>query len=248
MKSVQDVRATIGDIPYMTLEQAESMTRHIANNNISSILELGFFHGASTCYMANAISDRADGHIIAVDRERARDELDPTVETLLGKMGLRDRVTVHYEPNSYIWRLMKLLEKHSEPAFDMCYLDGAHNWFVDGFAFFLADRLLKPGGWLIMDDLNWRYIDSPSFKNSKTLAAMPRDEAESYQMRKIFELLVQRQPGYGNFSEDNNWGFAQKLTNGEPGPIRIETKLVIQERRVGLGEALIKLGRRLGMR
>lgn len=247
MKSVADVRETIGNIPYMTLEQAESMTRHVVNHKIRSILELGFFHGVSTCYMANAISDFEGGRIVAIDRERARD-MTPNVEGLLSSLGLRDRVTVFYEPNSYIWRLMKLLEEHPEPAFDMCYLDGAHNWFVDGFAFFLADRLLKPGGWLIMDDLNWRYIDSPSFKNSETLANMPSEEAECYQMRKIFELLVQRQPGYGNFREDANWGFAQKLTDAGSGPARIQTKVVIQERRVGLGEALIKLGRRLGIR
>ena len=248
MKSVQQVRASIGNIPYMTLEQAELMTRHIADNKIHSILELGFFHGASTCYMANAISKYADGHVVAIDRERARDDLEPNIETLLSKLDLLDRVSIHYEPNSYIWRLMKLLELHPEPIFDMCYLDGAHNWFVDGFAFFLVDRLLKPGGWLILDDLNWRYADSPSFKNSPTLANMPSDEAECYQIRKIYELLVQRQPGYGNFREDANWGFAQKLADQTSGPARVETKIVYQDRRIGLGEALIKLGKRLGMR
>ena len=107
---------------------------------------------------------------------------------------------------------------------------------------------MKPGGWIVFDDLNWRYVDSPAFRGSERLAEMPKDEAECYQIRKIFELLVQQQPGYGEFHEEGNWGIAKKISDSASGPPEIVTKTVIQERRVGLGEALVKLGRRLGMR
>jgi predicted O-methyltransferase YrrM len=246
LKPVSEIIDTIGRIPYMTPDQAEAMPQFIVDNRLSKVLELGIFHGASTCYIANAVSDREDGAVVSVDRAKSR-LLEPNVEQLLEKLGLRDRVTVHFEPNSYIWRLMKLLEEHEEPVFDLCYLDGAHNWFVDGFAFFLVDRLLKPGGWLIMDDLNWRYLDSPAYKGSETLANMDKEEAECRQLRKVWELLVQRQPGYGNFREENNWAFAQKIADFQSGAPRVETKIVVEERQVGLGAAMIKLGRRLGL-
>jgi hypothetical protein len=50
-------------------------------------------------------------------------------------------VNYYFEPTSYTWRMMKMLEEDEGPRFDLCYLDGAHSWFVDGFAFFLIDRL-----------------------------------------------------------------------------------------------------------
>lgn len=248
MKTVQEVVGIIGTIPYMTPEQAEEITKLIVDNQLSSVLELGFFHGASTCFIANAVSDLEGASVVCIDKDRAR-ALDPNVETLLEKLGLRELVDVHYEPNSYLWRLMKMLEKHQEPIFDLCYLDGAHNWFVDGFAFFLVDRLLKPGGWMVLDDLNWRYSDSPTFRGSKTLEEMPIDEAECFQIRKVFELLIQRQPGYANFKEDNknNWAYAQKLSSNAETP-ELRTVTVIEERRVGLGEALLKVGRRFARR
>ena len=32
-------------------------------------------------------------------------------------------------------------------------------WFI-GFAFFLVDRLLAPGGWMVFDDMDWTFASS----------------------------------------------------------------------------------------
>jgi len=253
MKTVDEVIEVIGKIPYMTREQAVRMTDLIRENRLERVLELGFYHGASTSFIANAVSGFANGSVVCIDKERAR-TMEPNVEGLLERLGLRDRARVHYEPTSYLWRLMKMLEEHPEPVFDLCYLDGAHNWFVDGFAFFLVDRLLKPGGWIILDDLNWRYEDSPTFRGSETLRNMPVEERECFQLRNVFELLIQRHPAYGKFREEGNWAYAQKLpgvsavAGAGVGAAQLKTLTVVKETKVGMGEALIKLGRRLGMR
>lgn len=247
MKSVEEVRKIIGDVPYMTNDQAQRMTNFIVEHKLKSVIELGFFHGASTCFMANAISGFDGAEIVAIDKERAK-TLDPNVENLLKELGLHDKLTVHYEPNSYLWRMMKMLEEDPTPRFDLCYLDGAHNWFVDGFAFFLVDKMLKPGGWIIMDDLEFRYDRSQGLRGTETLANMPQDEKECPQLRKVYELLVKTQPGYGNFREEDNWAFAQKISDSGSGPAQITTEVVIKEKHIGLGAALIKLGKRLGMR
>ena len=52
-------------------------------------------------------------------------------------------------------------EGNGAPRFDLVYLDGAKNWTIDGLAVVLAERLLRPGGWLLMDDLHWTYGDDP---------------------------------------------------------------------------------------
>jgi predicted O-methyltransferase YrrM len=184
-----DVRSLVGDLPHMTVKQAERITKFIADKQVETILELGFSHGVSTCYMAAVLSELGRGSIVTIDLERAR-EATPNIEELLDRIGESQRVKVFYEPTSYTWRMMRFLEEDTTPRFDFCYLDGAHSWFVDALAFFLVDRLLRPGGWIIFDDLDWTYATSPSLKESEEVRSMPLDEQTTSQVKKIYELLV----------------------------------------------------------
>ena len=67
------------------------------------------------------------------------------------------------EFSSYTWWLKEQVQARSdragnvEPAYDFVYLDGAKNWTIDGLAVVLIEKLLRPGGWLLMDDLPWTY-------------------------------------------------------------------------------------------
>src|SRR5205085_1807308 len=67
----------------------------------------------------------------------------------------------------YTWWLKEQVAARSdrdgncEPRFDFVYLDGAKNWTIDGLAVVLIEKLLRPGGWLLMDDLDWTYADDP---------------------------------------------------------------------------------------
>lgn len=54
---------------------------------------------------------------------------------------------------TYAWTLFDLMR--SGRRFDVVYLDGHHTFYVDLPAFVLADRLLEPGGWLLVDDIRW---------------------------------------------------------------------------------------------
>jgi len=132
---------------------------------------------------------------------------------LLDKFNLKDLVQVFYEPTSYTWRLMKLIEEDPTPSFDFCYLDGAHNWYVDGFAFFLVDKLLQNNAWIIFDDLNWTYNTSPSLKNTDRVKNLPEDERSVPQVKKVYDLLVRTHPNYGNSKIKGGWGYAQKLSH-----------------------------------
>jgi predicted O-methyltransferase YrrM len=194
----------------MTTEQGESITAHVLQQGASSLLELGFHHGVSTCYLAWALEELGQGHLTTIDRLRAKN-LSPNVEELLTRLGVRDRVTVYYEPTSYVWRLMKLLEAERRPTFDFCYIDGAHSWFVDGFAFYLVDQMLENGGWILFDDLNWTYAASPSLSGTPLVRSMPDDERTTPQIRQVYELLVKTHPSYGEFHEADGWAWARKI-------------------------------------
>jgi predicted O-methyltransferase YrrM len=222
------IKQIVGDLPHMTLPQAETITQFIAEQRCEHILELGFNYGVSTCYMAAALAEQGRGRITTIDLVRARNN-QPNVEQLLERVGERERVTVHYEPTSYNWRLMKFLEAEPQPRFDLCYLDGAHNWFVDGLAFLLVDRLLAPGGWIIFDDLDWTFATSPARKDSAAVQAMPEDERTTPQVRKIYELLVKPHPDYHNFRTQDNWAFVQKRPDSELRSVSGQREIIIEQ-------------------
>jgi predicted O-methyltransferase YrrM len=229
----------------MSFEQAQVICDVIAENKFRHILELGFRHGVSTCYMAAALDDLGAGEITTIDLLGAK-EAQPNIDALLGDLGLAHLVDVYYEPTSYIWRLMKLLEADDAPRFDFCYIDGAHDWATDGFAFFLVDRLLKPGGLIIFDDMDWTYESSPTLKRTEQVRVMPDEEKKTQQVRKVYDLLVKTHPAYGDFMIKDGWGYARKVSAESlttPAEVRRET--VYEKQYVGVGGAALKILRRL---
>ena len=158
-------------------------------------MELGFAHGVSSCYIAGILDEMKTSHLTTIDLEIAK-KREPNIEYLTKKLGLSSYITIYYEPKSRIWRLMKLIEQHPQPI-DFCFIYGAH-WYTDGFAFFLIDKLLRHGGWILFDDINWPFDTSPSLKNSEKVQNMPYDEQETAQIGKVFELLVKPHPQYHN--------------------------------------------------
>lgn len=206
-----EIRAKVDGIPHMGATQAKVITDVILKNQFRNILELGFRHGVSTCYMAGALEELGGGKITTIDLLSARDA-EPNIDQLLGSLGLSKFATVFYEPTSYTWRLMKMLEEDPSPRFDFCYIDGAHDWFTDGFAFFLVDRLLEPGGLIIFDDLDWTFESSPTLKDTERVKKMPQDEKGIPQVSKVFELLVRPHPSYGEFTKKDGWAYARKIS------------------------------------
>ncbi len=235
---IEQVHRRLSGIPHMSEQQAETMTEFILREKPKSIIELGFFHGVSTCYMAAALDELSEGKITTIDLESAR-KREPNIENLLSELGLRERVDVYYEPTSYLWRLMKLIEDDPTPRYDLCYLDGAHSWNTDGFAFYLVDRLLKPGGWIIFDDIDWSYEKSPALKDTVRVQKMPPDERSALQVRKIYELLVKPHPAYSDFSVKDGWAYAKKINNGDTlQPTEVRQEIIYQKERYGLGAYL----------
>lgn len=97
--------------------------------------------------------------------------------------------------DSYNWSLMRLLESHAEPMFDYVFIDGGHSWPLDALAFLLADRLLKPGGYVDFDDYDWTFAQSPTM-NPRAYPAVrksfTREQLETPQIERVVELLVRR--------------------------------------------------------
>jgi hypothetical protein len=123
---------------------------------------------------------------------------------------VRDRfagmpVRVHWYGNtqkyndSYNWSLLQLITaQQGRPLFDYCFLDGAHTVAVDALNFFLADRLLRVGGYMDFDDYNWRLRGSSLDPQRVAAVAMQytEEQIDAQQVKMIVDELVRRDPRY----------------------------------------------------
>lgn len=197
-------------LPYMTPRMASRLDRLISAYRLRYCLELGFYHGVSSAYIAWILRKNGGGLLTTVDLARVR-SLKPNIETILRQLDLGRYVKIYYEERSYTWWLMKMLDAGYSCCFDFCYLDGGHTWDNTGFAFFLVTKLLKPGGWLLFDDLDWTLSSMQTdSKNAEWLRKRPPEEIHTRQIRKVWELLVKPHPDFGEFLEEGQWGFARK--------------------------------------
>ena len=210
---IQDVIAKIKDVPHMSAEQGMAIYNMILNNDIVEILELGFAHGTSSCYMGAALHEKGKGQVTTIDNKSAL-QRKPNIHELLNEFGFTN-IKAIFSETTYNWELMKIIEKQTinnscKPIFDFCYIDGAHNFEIDTCAFFLVDKLLKPGGYILFDDLKWTYAESPALKDTKWVNSMPEDEKKTAHVEKITNLIVKQHPNYENFQISNNWFLARK--------------------------------------
>src|SRR4051794_6236778 len=153
--------------------QGRRIYDHLRATGARDVLELGTAHGVSSAYMAAAVAANGGGRVTTVDRFRFE---GPTPEETLERAGLAGTVEIVRVPDSsYDWWLAERVRERTDgagncqPAFDFCSLDGAHDLHVDGVAAVFVERLLRPGGWLLLDDLDWTYATG-SFPGSPDLS------------------------------------------------------------------------------
>jgi hypothetical protein len=116
----------------------------------------------------------------------------------------------------------------------MIYLDGHHTLYVDLPAAFLANFLLKPGGILLFDDINWTLNDMQNMlekykkdptpeeyefyakiytfdSDSKNLLGYTKEQQNKKHILMIAELFLEKM-SYNRLDEycQNNWWVLQK--------------------------------------
>ncbi len=207
----EDIVQHLRDVPHIPPERGKLLYDFIIETRPERILELGFAHGTSACYMAAALQENGGGSLVAIDNQSAR-RRDPNIHSLMEQTGLESFITPVFAQRSYTWELMKLLEQQTmagrtEPCFDFVFIDGAHTWDADGLAFLLADRLLEPGGHVLFDDVTW----TPSeCAEEAWVQALPEEEREIAHVEKVLQLLVVPDQNYIDFESDGVWAWVRK--------------------------------------
>ena len=226
----KEIAKQLEGIPYLSVDDGKLLYDHVIKTKPNECLELGFAHGVSSCYIAAALQQNGKGHLTSVDLLSSKVR-KPAIEDLLHENGLESLVTVVREVNSYNWYLKKKIEGQTiggicQPIFDFCFIDGSKNWTIDGFAFFLVDKLLKEGGTILFDDYGWTYSqhDDKRVTDGISHREMSQDQLENPNVELIFQLLVMQHPNYSRFKiDDESWAWATKIKS-EVKTVTLHTK------------------------
>jgi predicted O-methyltransferase YrrM len=224
------VATAVRGIPWMSPELGRRVYDHVRAAGARDVLDLGTGHGVSAAYMAAALEANGEGRVTTVDAGGTA--FDPSPEEVLERAGLGHRVTVVRAHSSYNWFLKERIEERSDaagncdPAYDFCYLDGAKNMNVDGLAVVLVERLLRPGGCLLMDDLDWTYVKNHWLEpagDGRPLGPLSEDERKQPHLRAIFDLVVRTHPSFTRCVVEDEWyGWAYK-EEGQPRRYEVAT-------------------------
>ncbi len=218
MTHFDDVTAKLGELPYMDEARAKVIRELILECSGRNLLEIGFYHGKSSAYLAAILEDRGGpGSLTTIDLARIR-SLKPSIGENLATVGLTHRVTPLFTRRSYTWEMARMLKREPRPQFDFCYFDGGHTWDLTGFGLLLVDMLLRPGGIIVIDDLNWT-INRSIAKNpsaAKAYASYDDDEKSESGVRLAWNTII---PHLGYTQETARlfpWGIARKPSVQRP--------------------------------
>jgi predicted O-methyltransferase YrrM len=245
MPSFEQVAAAVAGVPFMSPEQGRVIHDHVVSAGARDVLELGTAHGVGAAYLASG-----GARVTTVDFAGAA--YQPSPEATLARAGVADRVTIVREYSSYTWWLKEQVAARSdangnvEPAYDFIYLDGAKNWTIDGLAVVLAEKLLRPGGWLLLDDLDWTYAQDPGREATDGIVHRELSEPERTQphLRAVFDLIVAQHPSFTELKvQDEWWGWARKAP-GEPRRYTLETSRPLSALAAGAARKAIRRVRR----
>jgi hypothetical protein len=167
----------------------------IPDLNVLTFAEIGIWKGGTSCKLAEFLNNK--GTLYLFDYA---DNLDFVMSQLKekGYKNIRGFPSTQKYLDSYNWNLGNLLRETGYPLFDYIFIDGAHTWAIDALTFFLADKLLKKGGYLDFDDYNWRLRGSSldPGKVPETELFYTDEQIDSMQVKMIVDVLVRTSGSY----------------------------------------------------
>jgi predicted O-methyltransferase YrrM len=142
---------TIGVLDYMHLHHAQQIEDLFARLKPKRVVEIGTFHGAGTCYLAELCAEYG-GHVTTIDLPWS-EKKQPNVDGLVKRCELTNVTIVRREDGAEGWFRDYFADVNRLPL-DFIYIDGGHTWAQVVAQFGMAWAALRIGGWVIVDDIN----------------------------------------------------------------------------------------------
>ena len=162
--------------------------------------------GATTLQVINKLGK--DDIYYCFDFESTLADLKSDLES--GRFKIECQISLygntHDEWDSYNWNLSNMIfrmrKRKQAGIFDAVYLDGAHTFLHDGLAVCLLKELVKDGGFLILDDLFWKFAGG-KYGEKVGPGRLTRKQMEDYQILRVQELFLSNDPNFEKLSPPN---------------------------------------------
>jgi hypothetical protein len=174
----------------------------IRDTKSQTVAEIGIYEGHTSLAIAKILNGSGELHLF--DYQDRIDDVKKKIERA-GYNNIRTFGSSYKLLDSYNWQLAKLIEKNDCPIYDYIFLDGAHTFAIDALTFFLADRLLKIGGYFDFDDYYWKLGTSPTLRPERfplTAKLYTREQIDTGQVEMIVRLLVRKSGRYRELVEN----------------------------------------------
>lgn len=161
-----------------------------------SVAEIGVYEGHTSLEIAKYLNNEGELHLY--DFEDRVCAVERKIRSA-GFSNVKSFGCSYKFLDSYNWPLGKVIESNSRPIYDYVFLDGAHTWAVDALTVFLADRLLKVGGFLDFDDYDWWLGGSLALSPKAfpfTARQYTAEQIATQQVKMIVDLIVRRDDRY----------------------------------------------------
>jgi len=170
---------------------------------LNSGIELTGFPSLSTAYIAGALAELGGGHLWTIRRQDPK-AAPYDIPKVLQQTNLLQYVDFETTAGSYNLRLLEFIARGQQETFDFCIVDREVSLSEVGFAVCLCERLLRPGGWIILSDMI-----TPTNKHHGPNAIGNSQQAEPNVLMMLFQALEQN-PYFASFQRRGCSGWAQK--------------------------------------
>ena len=146
-------------IPWMDAGRGRWLAEFLRDRQLRRCMEVGIYHGAGTCWIAGAIAHLPGARVWAVDLPVSA-TVDPHAEQLLARLGLSvgtpasdALVCIRRELAGAAWTISRMLRWRPRLELDFAYIDADHSLESTLLYFYLVGRAIRPGGWVLFDDV-----------------------------------------------------------------------------------------------
>lgn len=157
-----------------------------------AVAEIGIGIGATSSEIVKLLSEDDNYYMFSLDSDVAELETD-----IKGKDYCKTNIhaigNTRKTYDSYGWSLLKLYNNDKKEMFDIVYLDAAHAYLHDGFTVCLLKKMIKKGGILILDDIDWSFATSPTSNPQKKPAVKKwytQEQIEACHVALIEEIFL----------------------------------------------------------
>jgi predicted O-methyltransferase YrrM len=148
-------------------EAIQILSQLRAEQDVLTVAEVGVGIGSSTVEFLRVMAGAGTLHLF--DFNDVLNQLVADLKTLDVSDGIR--VVTHGNGrqrfNGYAWTLATMAaargrDDDTPEVFDFVYLDGAHVFHQDAPSCVLLKEMVKPGGYIVFDDMYWTFKGSPT--------------------------------------------------------------------------------------